>query len=203
MSNVVVANHEVELIEYTRDAAKKVSRIARVCRAGSDVPLDPYNFVERLINKGHESPLEFADVTFFIQTSRDITHELVRHRIASYMQESTRYVRYDKELTVIRPVDIEEGSDVYAAWYDGVCAAHDSYIKLFNLVHHAELARTVLPGCTRTRIYMHMNMRSFRNFVKLRTSEYAHPDMRHVANLCVRAVRQNGMGSGFLFRATE
>lgn len=197
-----VVEHTVELIEYTPLASLQVAMAARTCYR-SEKPMttaEADDFVKMLIHKGHESPLEFAHITLRITTSRDITHELVRHRLASYAQESTRYVRYKNGVQKVRPVEIKEyledgtPNPAYHAWLDGCRAAEKAYIELLRITHRPELARTVLPGSTRTTIVMQMNMREFRHFLRLRMASAAHPDMRYVAGLCRDAAEQNGLG---------
>lgn len=191
-----VIEHSVELTEYSQLAFMTVANTARNCyQSGELVNLEKAReFVKMLIHKGHESPLEFASVTFRIITSRDVTHELVRHRLASYAQESTRYVRYSGGVQFVRPVDIPEGSDVYYTWLTACREASSAYGKLLDLTKRPELARTVLPGSTKTTIIMKMNMREFRHFIELRTSPAAHPDMRCVAGLCRKRVEEAGLG---------
>lgn len=197
-----VVEHSVELVEYTPMAALQVTKAARTCyRSEKSMKIsEADDFVKMLIHKGHESPLEFAHITLRITTSRDITHELVRHRLASYAQESTRYVRYKQGVQKVRPVEIKEYLDdgapnpAYLVWLDGCRAAEKAYIELLRITHRPELARTVLPGSTRTTIMMQMNMREFRHFLRLRMAPTAHPDMRYVASLCRDVAEQNGLG---------
>lgn len=197
-----VVEHSVELVEYTPMAVLQVTKAARTCyRSDKLVKLsEADDFVRMLIHKGHESPLEFAHVTFRIVTSRDITHELVRHRLASYAQESTRYVRYKQGIQKVRPVEIPEHLDngkpnpAYLVWLEGCRAAEKAYLELLRITHRPELARTVLPGSARTTIMVQMNMREFRHFLRLRMAPAAHPDMRYVAGLCHDIAKQNGLG---------
>lgn len=194
MMNVV--EHSVELIEHTSMAALHVAKAARTCYQ-SDKPMklsEAEDFVKMLIHKGHESPLEFAHIMFRITTSRDVTHELVRHRLASYAQESTRYCRYDKEFTVVRPVLFEEETSEYNQWLGSMSNAWSNYRTLFDMTKRAELARSVLPGSTKAVIVMQMNMREFRHFLRLRMAPAAHPDMCYVASLCHAEAVQHGLG---------
>lgn len=197
-----VIEHSVELTEYSKLAFMTVANTARNCyQSGELVNLEKAReFVKMLIHKGHESPLEFASVTFRIVTSRDVTHELVRHRLASYAQESTRYVRYSGGVQLVRPMDIPELNpdgtlnEAFLAWLRGCREAGKAYLEILRLTGRPELARTVLPGSTKTTIIMKMNMREFRHFIKLRTSPAAHPDMRCVAGLCRKRVEEVELG---------
>ena len=120
------------------------------------------------------------------------SHEIVRHRIASYAQESTRYVNYSKdkfgnEITVIKPSHISSKDvngnydESYEDWYIGCRTAEDSYFKLIADGCKPQTARSVLPTCTKTEIVMTTNLREWRHFLRLRTSKAAHPDIRVIA----------------------
>lgn len=140
------------------------------------------DIIGRWIASGHESMVEMADATFEIECSRVVSHELVRHRIASYQQESQRYVRYDEEepddLFFIPPeLDPTEALILEAAYEDALRA----YKKLKTLGVKSQLARYVLPNGTRTRIIMKANLREWRHFCKLRTHPSAQPEMQVIA----------------------
>ena len=174
-----VIEHSVALIEYSKLAFMTVANTARNCyQSGELVNLEKAReFVKMLIHKGHESPLEFASVTF-----------------RSYAQESARYVRYSGGVQFVRPVDIPEGSEAYHIWLTSCRESSYAYGKLLDLTKRPEIARTVLPGSTKTTIIMKMNMREFRHFIELRTSPAAHPDMRCVAGLCRKRVEEVELG---------
>jgi intein/homing endonuclease len=113
------------------------------------------------------------------------SHELVRHRIASYTQESTRYCNYSKgkfggEITVIKPIFWEEGSDQYTVWKDTCEYAEENYNWLLRNGATAQEARSVLPNSLKTEIVSTMNLREWRHFFKLRTDKSAHPQMREL-----------------------
>lgn len=139
--------------------------------------------IRRIIANGHDSVLEHASVSVRIVTDRGVSHELVRHRLASYSQESTRYCnyaqnRFGSEITVVVP-----------AWYSGcfgqdgevwrmACAeAERAYFRLLTLGWKAEQARTVLPHSLATEIVMTANVREWRHVLRLRTGRGAHPQM--------------------------
>ena len=126
--------------------------------------------------------------------------------MASYAQESTRYCNYkNKDIEFIKPVTLKEEygtsnfTDIksvflatktpYEIWCASMIAAERSYKAILELGYSPQIARSVLPNSLKTEICMKMNMRSFRNFIQLRTAKTAHPDMQHVANLCVDAIR--------------
>ena len=152
-------------------------------------------FVRRLIKNGHTAMLEFVDITFRIVTDRGIMCELTRHRMASYAIESSRYCNYkNKDIEFIEPISLanyknKSEYDSYKTWYSAMIKAEETYQSLLACGCSPQIARSVLPNCLKTEICVKFNMRSFRNFIQLRTAKDAHPDMQHVANLCVDAIR--------------
>ncbi len=143
-------------------------------------------FVKKLINLKHESVLEHFSISVRIICDRGVSHELVRHRIASYTQESTRYVnysrgKYNNELTFIKPIFFEENSKDYQVWKSCMEKIEQSYIELIENKASPQEARSVLPNSLKTEILVTMNLRSWRNFFKLRTDKHAHPQMREIA----------------------
>ncbi|MCL2203236.1 MAG: FAD-dependent thymidylate synthase [Defluviitaleaceae bacterium] len=143
-------------------------------------------FVRRLIKRGHESVVEHGKATVKIICDRGVTHEIVRHRIASYSQESTRYCNYAKdkfgnELTFIRPYFWDEDGDKYRLWQQTMQDIEAAYMKLLDLGATPEEARSVLPNSLKTEIITTMNMRQWRHFFKLRTDKASHPQMREIA----------------------
>lgn len=144
-------------------------------------------FVKSIIKNGHESVLEHAKVTVRVICDRGVTHEIVRHRIASYSQESTRYVCYDgehHEMEVIEPFFWPVSGDGHhkrTVWLAAMIASELAYKQLLDLGATAQEARSVLPNSLKTEIVMTMNLREWRHFFKLRTSVKAHPQMREIA----------------------
>ena len=173
---------------------KHIERVGRVCYKSEDKITDTSakKFVEMIIKSGHEAVIEHFNITVKFITNRGISHEIVRHRIASYAQESTRYVNYSKdkfgnEITVIKPSHISSKdvngnyNESYEDWYIGCKMAEESYFKLIADGCKPQTARSVLPTCTKTEIMMTTNLREWRYFLKLRTSKAAHPDIRIIA----------------------
>jgi len=143
-------------------------------------------FIRRVIKSGHESVIEHEKITVKIVCDRGVTHEIVRHRIASYSQESTRYCNYslDKfgnELTFIKPCFWDEASQEYSIWAKQMQEIENNYITLINVGASPEQARSILPNSLKTEIVVTMNLREWRHFFMLRTSTKAHPQMREVA----------------------
>lgn len=142
-------------------------------------------FVQRLLNSGHHSVIEHISVTVRFICDRGISHELVRHRLASYSQESTRYANYSKskfgsEITVIRPLFWDEASPQYRQWFTAMENAERAYMKLIEMGAPAEQARTVLPNSLKTEVVMTCNLREWRNVLNLRCSKAAHPQIREI-----------------------
>lgn len=145
--------------------------------------------VRKLIARGHEAMLEHASMTVRFTVDRGVSHELVRHRLASYAQESTRYCNYSRErfggeITVVRPVFFQEGTESYRVWQESCEAAERAYFALLNVGELPERARDVLPMSVKTELIMSANMREWRHFFRLRaagTTGKPHPQMRQVA----------------------
>ncbi len=143
-------------------------------------------FLKMIIENGHLSVIEHFVVTVRVICDRGITHEIVRHRIASYTQESTRYCNYSEgkfgnELTLIKPCFWKEDDEKYLIWKELSIHAENAYNKLINLGANPQEARSVLPNSLKTEIVITMNLREWKHFFKLRTSEAAHPQMREIA----------------------
>lgn len=147
-------------------------------------------FISNIIKRGHESVIEHEKITVRFICDRGVTHEMVRHRLASYSQESTRYCNYanDKfgnELTFIKPCfwdeDTEEGKAKMELWKRSMQNIENEYNELIALGARPEEARSILPNSLKTEIVVTMNLRSWRNFFKLRTAPAAHPQIRQVA----------------------
>lgn len=128
----------------------------------------------------HTTLLEFADVTVKVITDRAIANEIVRHRMATYNQRSSRYVLED-ELEVIEPIGLSKKAHIH--WYIACLYAEYNYREMRKAGATAEQCRDVLPLCTATEIVMKLNFNSWRNFFRLRTEEHAHPKMRALAKM--------------------
>lgn len=145
-------------------------------------------FIANIIKRGHEAVLEHYDITVKFICDRGVSHEIVRHRLASYCQESTRYCNYSKEgfgkeITVIAPCYLEPGTEGWSIWQLSCTQAEKAYFDLLNWGCTPQEARAVLPNSLKTEVVMTANIREWRHFLKLRTSRAAHPQMREVAIL--------------------
>lgn len=138
-------------------------------------------FVRMLLSRGHESVVEHINISVRFICDRGVSHELVRHRLAAYTQESTRYINYEKKgMTVIDPFFFKDDADKRSVWAEAMQHAERAYNKLIKMGAKPEEARTVLPQSTKTEIVITCNIREWRNIFRLRTSGSAHPQMREI-----------------------
>ena len=178
----------VEIMTPTDGILQHLERCGRVCYKSEDKIADgtAEKFVAGIIKRGHEAVLEHASITVKFTCDRGVSHEIVRHRMASYCQESTRYCNYSKdgfggEITVIRPNYLEENSPAYFYW-DAACRKSEiAYFNLLSCGCSPQEARAVLPTCLKTEVVMTANLREWRHFLRLRCDKAAHPQMREVA----------------------
>ena len=172
---------------------QKIELAGRVCYK-SEAKITPdsaYGFVRRLLESGHESVLEHEKISVRMICDRGVSHEIVRHRIASYSQESTRYCnysldKYQNELTFIRPFFWTNATEKFQIWKEAMEMAERSYLALIAKGASPQEARSVLPNSLKTEIVVTMNMREWRHFFRLRTSAAAHPQMQEIATPLLR-----------------
>ena len=177
---------------------RRLEEIGRVCykSEGKMTDTSAPGFVRNIIRREHESVLEHCSFSVKFICDRGVSHEIVRHRLASYSQESTRYCNYSKEgfgseITVIRPCYLVEGTEGWALWADACRTAERRYFDLLNWGCTPQEARAVLPNSLKTEVVMTANLREWRHFFKLRTSKAAHPQMREVAVQALRYVKEH------------
>ncbi len=178
-----------------------IERIGRVCYRSEDRISDDgesaKKFVSMLIKNGHEAMIEHSSLSIKFTVDRGVSHELVRHRIASFAQESTRYCNYSKgkfggkcSFIDLRPgIELDNKCGNMTAgevgllmreWLSAMEDAEKHYFKLLELGATPQIARSVLPNSTKTEITISANYREWRNFFKLRIPKSAHPQMREV-----------------------
>lgn len=171
------------------------------------------DFIKKIMDRGHLSVIEHASATYRVICDRGVTHEIVRHRLASYSQESTRYCKYGNGCKFIIPpwidldpgecywepddgvltysdgisIDINTPNDV---WLDALQMSQNSYSTLLAGGWSAQQARSVLPNSLKTEIVMTMNMREWLLFFTLRTDPKAHPQMREIAFLILKDIKK-------------
>lgn len=167
---------------------KRIEQAGRVCyKSENRITEDSAKkFVKNILKSGHESVIEHEKITVRIICDRGVSHEIVRHRIASYSQESTRYCNYNqdrfgKELTFIQPLFWDEGTEEYKIWLRTMQMIEDNYNELIEKGVQPQEARSILPNSLKTEIIVTMNLREWRHFFKLRTALNAHPQMREIA----------------------
>lgn len=167
---------------------KRIETIGRICYKSEDkiTESSAKEFIQRLLKRGHESVIEHEKISVKIICDRGVSHELVRHRIASYSQESTRYCNYFKdkfgnELTLIKPYFWNNDIPKYNIWVETMQTIEQNYNKLIEMGAKPEEARSILPNSLKTEIIVTMNLRQWRHFFKLRAAPNAHPQMREVS----------------------
>lgn len=177
---------------------KKLERIGRTCykSEGNITDDSAERFIKNIIKNGHESVLEHVSISVRVICDRGVSHEIVRHRIASYSQESTRYCNYsnDKfgnELTFIKPCFWNDETNVnYLNWENVLKNIECAYFSMLKCGATPQEARSILPNSIKTEIVMTMNLREWRHFFKLRCAKSAHPQMREVANMILEEFRK-------------
>lgn len=195
-----VIEPEIHVIDEINgeEILQRLEAIGRVCYKSEDkiTTGSAQKFISALIKNGHESVIEHTSVSVKVICDRGVSHEIVRHRLASYSQESTRYCNYSEskfcnQLTFIRPVFFERGSDRYKLWELAMESAEKTYLEMTAQGIRPEEARSVLPNSLKTEIIMTMNLREWRHFFRLRTAAAAHPQMRQVATLICMEFKAN------------
>lgn len=193
---IIPASVEIMTTVNGPEILKNIERCGRVCYKSEDKITDSSaeQFVRNIIKRGHESVLEHASITVKFICDRGVSHEIVRHRLASYSQESTRYCnysndRFNNEITVIEPCFWPCCSAQYHLWYDTMSKAEEAYFDLLNAGAWPQEARSVLPNSLKTEVVMTANLREWRHFLRLRTSQAAHPQMREVAYMLLEQLR--------------
>ena len=173
---------EVKLLAITPDSQKLLEQAGRLCYDSGDRLGDNPDWLSARIKQGHESLIEHASASFLIRASRALTHELVRHRIASYSQRSQRYVK-EKNKDYITPPEFAGNTQAAEIYHQAMSAAWDNYLKLLDAGVKAEIARYVLPNACSTQIICSWNFRELRHIINLRGSAAALPEIRQVAQM--------------------
>lgn len=191
---VIEAKAEILRPALTQDAIDAIYRnieiAGRTCYKSEDKITNDSarKFVRALVKSGHEAMIEHASMTVRFTVDRGVSHELVRHRIASFAQSSTRYCNYSQakfgnELTVIKPCFWSENTAKYTAWFSAMKAAERYYFDLLEYGAKPEEARSVLPNSLMTEVVVTANFREWRNIFKLRAAGETgrpHPQMQEV-----------------------
>ena len=178
---------------------KHIEKIARTCYKSEDLINDESaeKMIKKLIKMNHLAMIEHASVSVLFTCDRGVTHEIVRHRVASYAQESTRYVNYSKDKfgNEIGYIDIAGGialdikmkdlpvetiDAIISEWHQACIDAEKHYMKMLELGATPQIARSVLNNSTKSDINVTMNLREWRHFFELRCDTPAHPQMREL-----------------------
>ena len=172
------------------DAKKMLKRIERACRtcyrSEDKVTEDSYkNLIKNCISRGHESVLEHEKVSIRMICDIGAYKDLTRHRIASFSIESTRYCNYgkdkfDNEIKFMKPVNIDEGTEIYDLYVEGLEGIEKNYLKMSKLVAKPDQLRMLLPHSTASEVNMTCNLREWKHVFSLRCSKHAHPSIRQV-----------------------
>lgn len=195
-----IIESSVELVQKLNpeEIMKHIERAGRVCyKSESNISdTSAEKFISNIIKSGHESVIEHVSITFKIICDRGVTHEIVRHRIASYSQESSRYCDYSGnkfggELTFIKPCFWNESDENFKLWKDTMAQLEKNYLTMRKNGAKPEQARSILPNSLKTEIFVTMNLREWRHFLKLRTASRAHPQMREVAIKIYKILNEN------------
>jgi thymidylate synthase (FAD) len=186
----------VQLLWITPDASKMIELAGRTCYKSEDAITEESSgaFCYKMNRSGHHAMLEHASASFRIITDRGVSHEIVRHRIASYAQESTRYCNYSgskfgNECSFIRPPGLTK--EQYITWDRACRNAESDYLRMLREGCSAQIARSVLPNCLKTEIVMTANIREWMHFIKLRSSIAAHPQIRPIADQIHEVLRHH------------
>jgi len=182
-----IINQKCEWMQKPKLALEMIELSGRTCYKSEDkITSDSsQTFVKNILKRGHESVIEHVSASVKFITNRGVTHELVRHRLCAFSQESTRYVDYQKEMEFIEPI-WGDGGKTYNVWKSSIIQAEDNYNKLRSLGWRPEQAREVLPNSLKTEIVVTANLREWRHIFKLRTSKAAHPQIRYLMKDCLK-----------------
>ncbi|MEA2015965.1 MAG: FAD-dependent thymidylate synthase [Actinomycetota bacterium] len=190
---------KVNLIKYTREPEKAVAVAARLCYspAGADELMDELSgesiekLVRFVIESGHHSTVEHVSFTFAIEgVSRALTHQLVRHRMASYNQQSQRYVKLRDKFEYITPPSIKEDEECRNIFDKMVSHIHNLYEELLDKGIKAEDARYILPNASETKIIVTMNGRELLHFFTVRCCNRAQWEIRELAIKMLKLVKK-------------
>lgn len=164
------------LLEVIEDCARTCYQSEPKGREARD------NLIQRCIRRGHVSVIEHGAITAIFIIDRGISHELVRHRLCAFSQESTRYCRYAHGIEVVEPIALrgKEEEEDYLIWHNACHEAETWYLRLIKKGMLPQIARAVLPTCLKTQICVTTNPREWRHIFHLRTSVAAHPDMQDI-----------------------
>lgn len=189
---MIIVQPEVQVESVDSKAMlQRIEKAGRTCYKSEDKITEDscYKFIQMVINNGHHSVLEHEKFTARFICDRGVSHEIVRHRLAAYSQESTRYCNYSKDkfgesITVVDPFFFEGSGiiqDRRQEWKMSCLAAERAYFNLLKLGASPQEARSVLPNSLKTEIVVTYDLREWRHFFSLRAAKPAHPQMKQLA----------------------
>lgn len=197
-----ICKPQIEILNHSdyETMLRKIEQIGRVCYKSEGKIKDgsAEKFIAGIIAHRHESVIEHEAISVKVICDRGVSHEIVRHRIASYSQESTRYCnysidRFDNQITCIDiasgfKYDLSKAADKikYEIWTKAMEDAENHYFEMINAGAKPEEARSVLPNSLKTEIVMTMNLREWRHFLKLRTGRRAHPQIIEISKMILQ-----------------
>ena len=186
---MIIVKPSVEIIDNLDNEAilNKLELCGRNCykSEGRITENSASEFIRRLTLNKHESVMEHFSFTVRFICDRGVSHEIVRHRLASYSQESTRYCNYAKEdfgseITVVKPFYLTEETPAYKFWELAMICAETEYFNMLDAGCTAQEARAVLPNSLKTDLIMTANLREWRHFIIMRGAPAAHPQMKEL-----------------------
>lgn len=189
----------IELLQHTHEPERAVALAARLCYSPSGLSElmerveagDIVTFINKIMTLGHHSVLEHASFTFGVEgISRVTSHQLVRHRVASYSQQSQRYVSHVERFDAVMPPSIAANEEAKRIFDFTVGVVHQAYKQLSEMGVAAEDARYLLPNATETKIILTMNARELLHFFRLRCCERAQWEIRAMAVGMLRLAKQ-------------
>ena len=216
---MILVKPSIQFLWMTEEPLLQIERSGRTCYK-SEKGISEGSaklFVQKLLDKGHHAMIEHASASYRVICDRGVTHEIVRHRLFSYAQESTRYCNYKGGVTFIIPpwIIIEEefiGVDTgwqriqqqmvthgesncnvrndSAIWLNAIQDSEWRYCELLSEHWSPQQARSVLPNSLKTEIVITGNLREWRHFFKLRTAKTAHPQMQEVADMLLKDIQK-------------
>jgi len=183
---IIEQSHEI--IQLPNNPLLIIEKAGRTCYKSEDKITEnsAATFTEMLLKRNHESVFEHVIMSVRFITNRGVTHELVRHRLCSFSQESTRFVKYvNNKMEFIKPVWWDDWSfDQQQLWVKSIENTEQAYISLINTGASPEKAREVLPNSLKTEIVVSANLREWRHIFNLRCSKNAHPQIRQLMVNC-------------------
>lgn len=193
---IIKAGYEILDPLNGEEILKKIERVARVCYKSEEKIGEgtAEKMVRALVKSKHEAMLEHFSFSVKFIVDRGVSHELVRHRVASFAQESTRYCNYghEGEITVIKPLYLTDCGEDYNLWRKACIVAEKQYLDMLAYGFSPQEARAVLPNSLKTEVVMTANLREWRHFFSLRacgSTGKPHPQMLEVAVPLLKEVK--------------